>query len=114
MKIQDSANDNVRSALEELRTYLLSKYGQHAPQVMVYGSYARGDENPESDVDVLLVYPSEEEIVSLYELGSILSRLNLKYQVLISIMPVHKHQYETDSEMFWKNVRRDRILIDNL
>jgi predicted nucleotidyltransferase len=49
---------SVRLALRELQKALLDLYGKEAPELLLYGSYARGDATPASDVDVLLLYPT--------------------------------------------------------
>ncbi len=46
----------MHMALVELQTALSRVYGRHAPDVLIYGSQARGDATQASDVDVLLLY----------------------------------------------------------
>ena len=83
-------------------------YGKNAPRVLLYGSYARGDANASSDIDLLLIYqekilPGEE----IRRVGGLLAELNLRYQVLISVLPTNEDRYRNDPGIFWQNVRRE-------
>ena len=44
--------EGVQLALKELQDYLAKVYGERLRGVYLYGSYARGDFRPDSDVDV--------------------------------------------------------------
>jgi len=100
----------VREALRDLQTSLRRLYGDQAPSVLLYGSYARGEAKETSDVDVLLIYPVDVPPGrEINQLGSILADLNLRYQVLISVLPVSKHTYQDTPGIFWKNIRQEAI-----
>jgi predicted nucleotidyltransferase len=102
----------VRWALRDLRISLRRLYGEQAPSLLLYGSYARGEADEASDVDVLLIYPVD--MLSGHEinrLGSILADINVRYQVLISVLPVSEQEYQSSSGIFWKNVRQEGVLL---
>lgn len=105
----------IRAALTELHAALQEKYGGRAPQLLLYGSYSRQEATNNSDVDVVLIYPGEvkpgEEI---RQLRTILSALNLRYQILISLLPVSVHQYTSSPTAFWKNVRREAVPLERI
>lgn len=48
-------NAVVRGVLSELKAGLRASYGESLKGVYLYGSYARGEADSESDVDVLVV-----------------------------------------------------------
>ena len=102
----------VKKALRDLRISLRRLYGKQAPSVLLYGSYARGEAEEASDVDVLLIYPA---VVppghEINRLGSILADLNLRYQVLISVLPVSEQAYRNSTGIFWNNIRREGVLL---
>jgi len=103
----------VQKALYELQTALQELYRQDAPLVLVYGSYARKDANAASDTDVLLLYPKNiQPGLEIQRLSSILADLNLRYQVLISVLPVNKIVFEQTASPFWQNIRQEGIPID--
>ena len=108
-------NEAVKKSLRELSLKLKDTYGQKTPKMLVYGSYARGEAQKDSDVDILLLYsgtilPGEE----IQRLSPILADLNLRYQVVISILPVEERDYRVSEGPFWSNLRQDGIRVDTL
>jgi predicted nucleotidyltransferase len=105
----------VRAALMELQAALTSLYGADAPAILLYGSQARGEAGSASDVDVLLIYGQPPRRGSeIARLGPILADLNLRYQLLISIVPSARSEYERAAGPFWSTVRREGIALDVL
>ena len=82
-------SDSIKRILEEYIKGLISVAGNNLKQVILYGSYARGDYNSEkeqSDIDIMiLVDASEEEIKSIQKKVLDYSYdIDLKYNVLLS------------------------------
>ena len=48
--------DLIKQYVEEVKKI----YGSHVRQIILYGSYARGDFRPDSDVDIKPIAKSEE------------------------------------------------------
>ena len=48
-------NEKLSEILAELRHYLEAFYSDRLVQIILYGSQARGDAQPDSDIDVLNV-----------------------------------------------------------
>lgn len=77
-------------------------------KIIMYGSYARGDNTPESDIDVMVVIGDTEANVKLYRklftLAS--SDLGMKYDVLLSVLIRDKANFERRLQYmpFYKNV----------
>ena len=112
---ESSTRETVRTALISLQKGLRQIYGSQAPVLLVYGSYARGDEITTSDVDVLLMYsksikPGQE----IKRVSSLLAELNLRYQVLISILPVEEKQYRSADSIFWHILRNEGVPIEQI
>jgi predicted nucleotidyltransferase len=100
---------DVQSALRDLQISLRRLYGKQAPALL---SDARGEAEESSDVDVLLIYPvSRQPGKEINRLGPILSDLNLRYQVLISVLPARKEDYQNSPGVFWSNVRQEGVLL---
>ena len=50
-----SNNDKLKNILTQLRSHFEQLYGDRLTQMVLYGSPARGDAHPDSDIDVLVV-----------------------------------------------------------
>jgi len=72
-----------KTALEELKRVLQERYGVRS--VMVYGSKARGDDSPDSDIDVMIVLddhtPEAEAAID-----ELVYDINLAHDCLISVV----------------------------
>ncbi len=106
-------DDLVRLTLRDFQAGLVSVYGSEAPDVVVYGSYARGEATEDSDLDLVLVFtrpvnPSEE----IRQIVPLLADLNLRYGMLLSVLPVSREEYREGEGPFWRNVRREGVQLD--
>ena len=72
-----------RRALEEFRAAIRKQFSGRFLDFRLFGSKARGDDGPESDIDVLLV--TKEKDRSIREaVFDLVVELNLKYDVVLS------------------------------
>jgi len=105
----------VKTALCDLRNALAELYQRDIPKILVYGSQARGEANQTSDIDVLLLYPNEVDPGSeIRRISPILADLNVRYQVLVSILPTSEITYQRERNPFWETVRREGVSIDRI
>ncbi|MCE1246233.1 MAG: nucleotidyltransferase domain-containing protein, partial [Firmicutes bacterium] len=76
----------VQSLLAELVDVYKSLIGEKLVEVVLYGSYARGNEEEYSDVDVLALVDDTEENIRHYdtELEDFNHDMIMKYGVLLS------------------------------
>lgn len=99
---------NTHAILAELADGLRARLGDRFAGLWLYGSQARGDAGPESDIDLILLLrgmgrPGRE----IDRIVDLLAELNLKYQVLISVLPVEESALPKLPGAFWRNVRRE-------
>jgi len=98
--------------LNELRERMKALYGPELRQLLLFGSQARGDSEPGSDIDVLVVLnrevrPGEE----IRRTGAIVSELSLAHNVVISCAFVSFQRFRNEQSPFLMNVRREGIAI---
>jgi predicted nucleotidyltransferase len=101
---------NIHHLLDELKKGLTELYGTRLKGVYLFGSYARGDYNNNSDLDVMIVldnYTSYwDELVYSAELAS---NLSLEYNVTISRMIMTEEQWKKDDLPILRNIRAEGV-----
>ena len=101
---------NLNQILGELSTELKALYRERFIGLWLYGSQARGDASPESDIDVPLVLTRlDRRALEIDRYAGILADLNLRHGVLLSVIPVAQSQLLEASGPFWRNARAEGI-----
>jgi predicted nucleotidyltransferase len=96
--------------LSNLRDGLASTLGEQLEAVYLYGSQARGDAEPDSDIDVMIVLRDAFDYFEVIEkVSEITSRLSLEYNTVISCVYVTKNDYLYRRTPLLLNVRREGI-----
>jgi len=106
----------IRPALDKFVQQLLPIYGKALKRVMVFGSYARGEECDASDVDVLLLLDmTEDEIrAKQHELSHLLFLLDgsepwLDIQPVT--IPLRRFEGWQHIHPFYKNIMQEGVSI---
>lgn len=103
-------NKRISNLLSELKSGLAMIYGERLKGVYLYGSYARGDEDKESDFDILVVLEDFERYVQEVDrTGQLAADLSLKYGISISKVFVRERDWVHDETPFLVNVREEAI-----
>ena len=103
---------NIQDILAELRRRFESLYGSRLVSLVLYGSHARGDAEPGSDIDVLVVLkgrvsPSEEIARTAADVADI----SLRHDEVVCCFFVSAHQFEHERSPLLLNVRREGVAV---
>ncbi len=106
-------------ALQELMQQYVSGvcgiYGSHLRQIILYGSYARGDYDSDSDVDIMILLDLSEMDIKKFRhrLSDLTFDFNMEYDV--DIKPIAKSEAHYKKWIanypFYANINRDGVSI---
>ncbi len=100
----------IQRLLAELKKGLTELYGARLKAVYLYGSYARGDYDENSDLDVMIVldhYASYwDELMYSAELAS---NVSLEHNVAISRMIMTEEQWKKGDLPVLRNIRAEGV-----
>lgn len=97
---------------DDLRTGLAALYGPRLCRVVLFGSQARGDVTPDSDIDVLVVLsPPVDPFQEIARTSPFRAELNLRHGRLISCLFVSEPEYEQEPSPLMLNVRREGVAV---
>ena len=100
----------LKALMGELRAGLQAIYGDRLKGVYLYGSYARGEADPESDLDVLVVLDRIDSYSDEVDrTGGLGAELSLKYSVSISKVYVSESSWLHGDTSFLSNVREEAL-----
>lgn len=101
----------LRQALQEAKERLDATYGDRLRRVVLYGSRARGDATPESDVDVLVVLrgPIENSYREIKRMGDLRMDLFERHRLYFSLLPYDEEAYQDMRRPFMQNVHAEGI-----
>ena len=98
--------------LTNLRRELARTLGEQLQAVILYGSQARGEARPGSDIDVLIVLQGDFDYRDMLKRTSpIISTLSLDNDVVISRAFISAERYQSERSPFLLNVRREGVRI---
>ncbi|MBI4430798.1 MAG: nucleotidyltransferase domain-containing protein [Candidatus Omnitrophica bacterium] len=101
---------DIKDLLTELKAGLKTIYGSRLKGLYLYGSYARGEQEEDSDVDILIVLDKIEHYYGeIVRTGQLSSDLSLKYSVCISSFFVTESDWKVRDTSFLSNVREDAV-----
>jgi predicted nucleotidyltransferase len=105
--------ESVASLTGEFVSQMRELYGDRLNKVILYGSYARGEQHEDSDVDYLVVL-NDQKIKTLQEISlisPITSSLGLKYNVWISAIPFTTEKLSSGNTPLGLNILKEGILL---
>ena len=98
--------------LSQARTRLAEAFGDRFHGVVLYGSEARGDAEPDSDIDLLVLLDGPIALGDdLWVIVTALYPLQLQVLRPIHTTPVDAVQYEAGQVVLYRNAKKEGISV---
>ena len=109
-------SDTLRIICEKSSEKLREIFGEKLIDVILFGSYARGDYNEYSDIDVMALVDMDKLELGKYrrKVTSFMSDIDLKYDVLLSIKLQDKLTFDKwhYNLPLFLNVKKEGVIIN--
>ena len=107
---REKGYSKIKHILGEAKEILSEMYGDKLIDLILYGSYARGDEHKESDIDLAIILDNEiSPFKEIERINDKIYDLDLKYNLVISIHPISKEKFYKQEYSFFKILKKEGI-----
>ncbi len=107
---------NTRNIINDFILETRKILGNSIKKIILYGSYARGDYNKNSDIDIMILIDLKDEKIAEIEerLVDIAFEIELKTKVMISpiVRNINTYQRRTTFHPFYINVEKEGVEIN--
>lgn len=90
-----------------------SVYGENIVKIILYGSYARGDYEQDSDIDIAAIVQGERAVLQegLKQVWDISSDLELEYGTIVSptVIPYDEFEKYKNDLPYYKNIQSEGV-----
>jgi predicted nucleotidyltransferase len=102
----------IQGIVAELHSRFSELYGDRLVHLVLYGSQARGEAEPGSDIDVLVVLRGPVDAgLEIARTGEVVAALSLYHDVAIACVFMEEERYLHRQGPFLRNVRREGIVL---
>jgi predicted nucleotidyltransferase len=107
---QNTISPKLHKLLDELKINLVNLYGQQLYSLILFGSQARGEATPDSDIDIMTVLEDPIDVAKeIHKTSEIKFYFIDKYEELISIIPVSRSEFTSSSISLIRIAKREGI-----
>ena len=110
--MKNGNNKEIDEIIQKFKNDISNIYGNRLKNLYLYGSYARGEGNDNSDIDLMVllggkVNPGKE----IDRMIDILTDINLNYGVLLSVYPISENEFLNLKSPVLANIHREGLII---
>ncbi len=108
-------NDKINEIIKKFAFEMKNIFKNNLIEIILFGSYAKGNAEYGSDIDIMLLVDIDKSIIPQYRriVGDVVFNIGIDYIVLFS--PIIQNYYEfqqyKDASGFFKNIIREGVKI---
>lgn len=107
-----STND-LNNIIDEITRSYKDVYGEDIIRILLYGSYARGDNRDDSDVDIVAIVRGDRKFLQerLRKIWDVSSDLELEYGTIISptVIPADEFERFKEDLPYYRNILEEGV-----
>lgn len=111
----DNLPINVKESIDRFVEGCNNLLGNRLKKIILYGSYARGDYNNSSDIDILVLtdYNQSQFYSVLKKLSNMTYDIELDYNVILIplINNIKNYNNEIDTIPFYANIQKEGVVL---
>ena len=109
----EKINANDSELFNDVVNGILSVMGGDAVKIILYGSVARGDNTPESDVDIAVLTTKYYDWQARAKIYDAIWEYDMKYETLFQVVPIPEVAFNElkDEKLFYRNILKDGITL---
>jgi predicted nucleotidyltransferase len=100
---------------ETVKKAYINVYGKDLVQIVLYGSYARGDFNEFSDIDFAAIVKGDRSLLQseLKKVWEETDDISLEYEIIISpvVIPLDEYQKYKQDLPYYRNIAQEGVKI---
>ena len=109
--------ENINKVISEFITTINNKFGDRIKKIILYGSYARGDFNTTSDIDIMILTNFTDDEIAQYrsEIVQLAYDIEWDNKFDIHLSPLVKNMdrfnYWLEALPFYMNVQKEGVVL---
>jgi predicted nucleotidyltransferase len=108
---------NIENIIQDVINGINNLLGDRVKKIILYGSYARGDYNKNSDIDIMILTDCNFEEIELYRdvISDFVYDIELETGYIISpvIKNIDKYTSRVNIIPFYRNVEKEGVILLN-
>ena len=100
----------ILPVLQKYKTDIQKLYGNQFEKLILYGSYARGNQHSESDIDLLLIINKmDTPYKEVDKMSELTYNYMLDYDMFFSVVPTTADKFNNMANPLYYNVKKEGI-----
>ena len=117
--MKNNIPENINSIINDFLLKVNNILSDRIDKIILYGSYARGDYNKDSDIDIMILTDLSDDEIAEYRIKIYDIAYDIEYEndFDICISPLLKNtnnfKYWIEALPFYQNVKKEGIILTN-
>ena len=111
--LNPAINPLIEPIVREFKSALQTLYGERLHGVVLYGSYARGDYDEESDIDLMVLLTDEKvnTYTEIFQMSDLTMDFIIRYGMAVSVLPAPVNRYRDSFGPVYQNARYEGVFV---